>query len=204
MRSGQSRCWARSISCGGEYQREEPTGHAVIEVVDERRLLTLEKCASRSVVRQRTANVNFYERRILPQLIHLAMRQSSFSPYRQRVVAGAHGRVLEIGVGSGLDLPFSDRRRQSDRSRSFLQAASEGRPGEDNSPAFCRAHQRIGRGDSARRQQCGYSCDGPSARFLTLRGHSTRFGEYSRPTVVCCLLSMAVRRIPALPRGRIG
>ena len=50
--------------------------------------------------------MNFYERRILPQLIHLAMRQSSFSPYRQRVVAGAHGRVLEIGVGSGLNLPL--------------------------------------------------------------------------------------------------
>jgi ubiquinone/menaquinone biosynthesis C-methylase UbiE len=48
--------------------------------------------------------VNFYERRILPHLIHLAMRQNIFSPYRQRVVAGAQGRVLEIGVGSGLNL----------------------------------------------------------------------------------------------------
>jgi ubiquinone/menaquinone biosynthesis C-methylase UbiE len=50
--------------------------------------------------------MNFYERRILPYLIHLAMRQSNFSPYRQRVVAGAEGRVLEIGVGSGLNLPL--------------------------------------------------------------------------------------------------
>jgi ubiquinone/menaquinone biosynthesis C-methylase UbiE len=48
--------------------------------------------------------MSFYENRILPLLIHLAMRQSSFSPYRGRVVAGAEGRVLEIGVGSGLNL----------------------------------------------------------------------------------------------------
>lgn len=48
--------------------------------------------------------MSFYENRILPRLIHLAMRQQTFGPYRQRVVAGAEGRVLEIGIGSGLNL----------------------------------------------------------------------------------------------------
>jgi ubiquinone/menaquinone biosynthesis C-methylase UbiE len=53
--------------------------------------------------------MSFYETRILPHLIHLAMRQDSFGPYRQRVVAAAQGRVLEIGVGSGLNLALYPR-----------------------------------------------------------------------------------------------
>jgi ubiquinone/menaquinone biosynthesis C-methylase UbiE len=49
--------------------------------------------------------MGFYRERILPHLTHLAMRQENFSAYRRRVVSGASGRVLEIGIGSGLNLP---------------------------------------------------------------------------------------------------
>jgi ubiquinone/menaquinone biosynthesis C-methylase UbiE len=50
--------------------------------------------------------MGFYQDRILPSLIHLAMRNRNLAPYRKRVVSEAAGRVLEIGVGSGLNLPF--------------------------------------------------------------------------------------------------
>jgi ubiquinone/menaquinone biosynthesis C-methylase UbiE len=50
--------------------------------------------------------MGFYDERVLPYLVHLAMRQEALLPYRQRVVQAAHGQVLEIGVGSGLNLPL--------------------------------------------------------------------------------------------------
>ena len=46
--------------------------------------------------------MSFYGERVLPHLVHMSMRQATFEPYRRRVVTAATGRVLEIGVGSGL------------------------------------------------------------------------------------------------------
>lgn len=50
--------------------------------------------------------MGFYQDRILPWLIDLAMRQGRLAEYRGRVVPAATGRVLEIGIGSGRNLPF--------------------------------------------------------------------------------------------------
>jgi ubiquinone/menaquinone biosynthesis C-methylase UbiE len=50
--------------------------------------------------------MGFYQNQLVPCLINLSMRQRNLAAYRHRVVPAAEGRVLEIGVGSGLNLPF--------------------------------------------------------------------------------------------------
>jgi len=47
--------------------------------------------------------VNFYDRWVLPPILDLVMRQSQLEKYRREVVAAASERVLEVGVGSGLN-----------------------------------------------------------------------------------------------------
>ncbi|NNE21385.1 MAG: class I SAM-dependent methyltransferase [Rhizobiales bacterium] len=52
--------------------------------------------------------MGFYDRYILPRVINWSCGAKPVQKQRQKVVPLAEGRVLEIGIGSGLNLPFYD------------------------------------------------------------------------------------------------
>ena len=73
--------------------------------------------------------MGLYNRWILPQVIELRMRQKNFVPFRERTAGAAHGRVVEIGIGSGLNLASYRREVQTvygvDPSAELLARASQ-------------------------------------------------------------------------------
>ncbi|TAK52551.1 MAG: class I SAM-dependent methyltransferase [Gammaproteobacteria bacterium] len=54
---------------------------------------------------------SWYDRHVLPYLIHVACGVKPVRKQREKVIPHAAGRVLEFGLGTGLNLPFYDRAR---------------------------------------------------------------------------------------------
>ena len=50
--------------------------------------------------------MGFYERRVLPRILNTACGTKTVEPLRRRVCEGLAGNVVEIGFGSGLNVPF--------------------------------------------------------------------------------------------------
>src|SRR5215207_3844318 len=50
--------------------------------------------------------MGLYSERVLPRIVDVACRMKAAAPQRRRVCDGLAGDVLEIGFGSGLNVPF--------------------------------------------------------------------------------------------------
>ncbi|XGV95433.1 MAG: class I SAM-dependent methyltransferase [Leptolyngbya sp. BL-A-14] len=51
-------------------------------------------------------DMGFYAQKLFPYLLDWTMSDTAFVPYRQQVLARVQGEVLEIGFGTGLNLPY--------------------------------------------------------------------------------------------------
>ena len=57
--------------------------------------------------------MSIYQEKVLPYLVDLVCSSKSASKQRKKVVPYAEGVVLEVGIGSGLNLPFYDESKVS-------------------------------------------------------------------------------------------
>jgi SAM-dependent methyltransferase len=50
--------------------------------------------------------MGIYDEHVLPRIINVACGMKPLRPLRSRVCEGLHGQVVEVGFGSGLNIPF--------------------------------------------------------------------------------------------------
>ncbi len=55
--------------------------------------------------------MGFYERHVLPHMIDMSCSAKPVRKQREKVVPKAEGRVLEVGMGSGINIPYYDPER---------------------------------------------------------------------------------------------
>jgi SAM-dependent methyltransferase len=132
--------------------------------------------------------VGLYERFVLPWVVHLACGSRPVMQQRAKVVPGARGRVLEIGIGSGLNLSLYD------------AAHVERVIGVDPSPEMTRMAVR-----AASRVSFDVELISAGAERLPLDGHSfdTVLTTYALCTIPDALAALTEMRRVMRPGGRL-
>ena len=122
--------------------------------------------------------MSFYGACVVPHLVHVAMRNKRLLPYRERTISASEGRVLEIGVGSGLNLPFyAGRVKEVIGLESRSETDFDGLRTLARRAFACEIHRRIGGDYSARRRQHRHGRDDVDvvlSRLVRRRSRLTR------------------------------
>jgi ubiquinone/menaquinone biosynthesis C-methylase UbiE len=50
--------------------------------------------------------MGFYQDQVVPRITDITLSSREFTPVRQRVASGLAGEILEVGFGSGLNVPY--------------------------------------------------------------------------------------------------
>jgi ubiquinone/menaquinone biosynthesis C-methylase UbiE len=50
--------------------------------------------------------MGFYQDQVVPRITDITLRSREFTPVRRRVASGLAGEILEVGFGSGLNVPY--------------------------------------------------------------------------------------------------
>lgn len=122
--------------------------------------------------------MSFYEDRIFPIVLDIAL--SGVKDTRQSIIASAEGRVLEVGIGNGANLPF------------YTHKASEVVGIEPCEAMVNMAQKKV---DKLAAESASFNSD--KYMLYVGRGEALEFEENSFDTVVACLVFCTIPEVEA-------